>query len=203
MYKGERFNSISHLVGASLALAGAVVLILVSAMEGDTGRLVGKSVFGLTLFLLYLFSTIYHGLPGRGKRLFQMFDHQAIYLLIAGTYTPLLIVTLDGGQRLWMLVGIWALAVTGILLDAVHRQGRRLLQLLIYVVMGWLCVFAWEDITTPLSGAGFSLLAGGGILYTSGIVFYLLDERYSWCHGVWHLFVIGGSVCHFFTILFL
>ncbi len=203
MYKGERFNSISHLVGASLALAGVMVLIVVSAMEGDPVRLIGKSVFGLTLFLLYLFSTIYHGLPGRGKRLFQMFDHQAIYLLIAGTYTPLLMVTLDGDLRLWMLTGIWVLAVTGVLLDTVHRGGRRLLQLLIYVVMGWLCVFAWEEITAPLSSTGFSLLAGGGILYTSGIVFYLLDERYPWCHGVWHLFVIGGSLCHFFTILFL
>lgn len=203
MYKGERFNSISHLVGAALALVGVIVLIVFSAMDGDPIRLIGKTVFGVTLFLLYLFSTIYHGLPGRGKRLFQMFDHQAIYLLIAGTYTPLLMVTLEGGLRLLMLGGIWSLAVIGIGLDAFHRQGRRLLQLLIYVVMGWLCVFAWEEITTPLSSAGFFLLAAGGLLYTSGIVFYLLDERYPWCHGVWHLFVIAGSLCHFFTILLL
>jgi hemolysin III len=172
-------------------------------MEGDPGRLIGKSVFGLTLFLLYLFSTIYHGLRGRGKRVFQILDHQSIYLLIAGTYTPLLLVMLEGSPRIWMLTGIWGLAALGILLDAFHRQGRRVIQLLIYVVMGWLCVFAWEGITARLSATAFFLLATGGVLYTSGVVFYLLGKRYPWCHGVWHLFVIGGSVGHFFTILLL
>lgn len=203
MYRGERFNSISHLVGASLALIGAIVLITFSAMEGDLNRLIGKSIFAVTLFLLYLFSTLYHGLRGRGKRIFQMFDHQAIYLLIAGTYTPLLLVTLDGGLRWWMLLATWGLASVGILLDAFHREGKRLLQLLIYVVMGWMCIFAWGEITGSLSEIGFTLLAIGGLMYTFGIVFYLLDHRYSWSHGVWHLFVIAGSVSHFFTVLFL
>lgn len=200
----EIVHAASHGVGVLLSLAGLSWMLYVSLDTGDPWRIVASCVYGASLICLFLASTLYHAWPvSPRKNLFKLLDHCAIYLLIAGTYTPLLMVTLDGDLRLWMLTGIWVLAVTGVLLDTVHRGGRRLLQLLIYVVMGWLCVFAWEEITAPLSSTGFSLLAGGGILYTSGIVFYLLDERYPWCHGVWHLFVIGGSLCHFFTILFL
>lgn len=201
MEKAERFNSISHLVGAALALAGAAVLVSVAAMDGDSRKILSYSVYGLTLFLLYLFSTLYHSLDGRAKRVFRVLDHQAIYLLIAGTYTPFTLVALDDSPGLWMFGTIWALAVFGIILDALPSKGRRVVPIIIYLAMGWLCLFALDSIVDALPPAGFRWLLAGGILYTSGILFYVLDHRYPWCHGVWHLFVLAGSASHYFTIL--
>lgn len=204
MYKGERFNSISHLVGASFALAGGAVLVSVAAVDGDAGKIVSYSVYGVTLFLLYLVSTLYHSLPGRAKNVFRVLDHQAIYLLIAGTYTPFIVVALNGALGWAMFGAIWSLAVLGIVLDALPRRGPRgALPLIIYLVMGWLCLFALDPIIAALPPAGFGCLVAGGVFYTSGIVFFLLDERYPWCHGVWHLFVIAGSISHYFSILLL
>lgn len=203
MYHGERFNSISHLVGASLALAGSVVLVMLAAADGDTKRIVSYSVYGVTLFVLYLFSTLYHSLRGRAKRVFQVLDHQAIYLLIAGTYTPFILMALQGAQRWWMFGAIWGLALFGIVLDALPRRGMRVVPVVIYLVMGWLCVFAMEPIIAALPSVGFAWLVAGGVFYTSGIVFYILDHWYPWTHGLWHLFVLGGSVSHFFSILLL
>ncbi len=203
MYKGERFNSISHLIGASLALAGGSVLVTFAVLSGDANRIVSYSVYGVTLFLLYLVSTLYHSLPGRAKTVFRVLDHQAIYLLIAGTYTPFVMVALEGAQGWWMFGAIWGLAVFGIVLDALPRQGARVVQLIIYLFMGWLCVFALNPIIDALSAESFGWLLTGGIFYTTGIVFFVLDERYPWCHGIWHLFVIAGSVSHYFSILLL
>jgi hemolysin III len=202
MYEGERFNSISHLVGASLALVGGAVLVTFAAMDGDASKIVSYSVYGVTLFLLYLFSTLYHSLRGPAKRVFRVLDHQAIYLLIAGTYTPLVLVALKGPLGWWMFGAIWGLAVFGMVLDALPRRGR-VVSLIVYLVMGWLCVFALDKIVAALPPASFALLLAGGIFYTSGIVFYVLDHRYSWFHGVWHLFVLAGSVSHYFSILLL
>ncbi len=202
MYEGERFNSISHLVGASLALVGGAVLVTFAAMDGDGSKIVSYSVYGVTLFLLYLFSTLYHSLRGPAKRVFRVLDHQAIYLLIAGTYTPLVLVALKGPLGWWMFGAIWGLAVFGMVLDALPRRGR-VVSLIVYLVMGWLCVFALDKIVAALPPASFALLLAGGIFYTSGIVFYVLDHRYSWFHGVWHLFVLAGSVSHYFSILLL
>ena len=201
MYKGERFNSISHLVGASLALVGGAVLITLAAIDGDVSKIVSYSVYGVTLFLLYLFSTLYHSLRGPAKRVFRVLDHQAIYLLIAGTYTPVVLVALKGSLGWWLFGVIWGLAVFGIILDALPRRGRRVIPLIIYLVMGWLCVFALGPIVVALPPASFAWLLAGGIFYTSGIVFYVLDHRYPWFHGIWHLFVIAGSVSHYFSIL--
>jgi len=201
MYKGERFNSISHLIGAALALAGSVVLITFAAMEGDARKIVSYSVYGLTLFLLYLFSTLYHALAGRAKRVFQVLDHQAIYLLIAGTYTPFTLVALRGALGWWMFGAIWGLAVFGIILDALPRKGLRVVPIIIYLVMGWLCVLALDPFLATLPPVGFRWLLAGGIFYTSGILFFILDRWYPWCHGIWHLFVLAGSVSHYFTIL--
>ena len=203
MYKGERFNSISHLVGASFALAGAAALVVLATRDGDLNKIVSYSVYGVTLFLLYLISTLYHSLPGRAKKVFQILDHQAIYLLIAGTYTPFIMVALDGSQGWLMFGSIWGLAVSGIVLDALPRRGTRVVPLIIYLVMGWLCVFSLDPIIAALPPAGFAWLVAGGVLYTSGIVFFVLDNWYPWCHGVWHLFVISGSVSHYFAILLL
>ena len=203
MYKGERFNSISHLIGASFALAGGAVLVTFAAMSGDSNKIVSYSVYGVTLFLLYLVSTLYHSLPGRAKTVFRVLDHQAIYLLIAGTYTPFIMVTLNSALGWWMFAAIWGLAVFGIIFDAVPRRGVRVVPLIIYLVMGWLCVFALNPLIDALSAQSFGWLLAGGIFYTTGIVFFVLDERYPWCHGIWHLFVIAGSVSHYFSILLL
>lgn len=203
MYKGERFNSISHLVGASLALMGGSVLVTYATIEGDINKIVSYSIYGVTLFLLYLVSTLYHSLPGRAKRIFRVLDYQAIYLLIAGTYTPFIMVALEGPQAWWMFGAIWGLAVFGIVLDALRRRGPRIIPLIVYLIMGWLCVFTLDPIVAALPLAGFGLLLAGGILYTSGIIFYILDNWYPWCHGIWHLFVIGGSVSHYFSIALL
>jgi len=201
MYKGERFNSISHLVGAAFALAGGAVLVTLAAIEGDARKIVSYSIYGFTLFLLYLFSTLYHSLSGPAKRVFRVLDHQAIYLLIAGTYTPFTLVALKGAPGWWMFGAIWGLAVFGIVLDALPRKGPRVVPIIIYLVMGWLCLFALDPFLAALPQEAFFWLLVGGIFYTSGIVFFVLDNWYPWCHGIWHLFVLAGSVSHYFTIL--
>jgi hemolysin III len=202
MIKGERFNSISHLVGAALALAGAVVLVVVASRHGDAYRIVSFSIYGATLFLLYLISTLYHGLsPGRAKRVFRVLDHQAIYLLIAGSYTPFTLVSLNGTVGWWMFGAIWGLAVLGLVLDALPLRGARVLPMVIYLVMGWLIVLALNPLLAVLPTAGFIWLLTGGLFYTSGILFYALDHRYPWMHGVWHLFVLAGSISHYVAIL--
>jgi hemolysin III len=202
MIKSERFNSISHLVGAVLALAGAGVLVVVASRGGDTRRIVSFSIYGATLFLLYLISTLYHGLPtGRAKHVFHVLDHQAIYLLIAGSYTPFTLVTLDGSVGWWLFGAIWGMAALGLVLDALPRRGARVVPLIIYFVMGWLIVLAINPLLAALPRTGFIWLLAGGLLYTSGIVFYALDRRYPWMHGVWHLFVLAGSISHYVAIL--
>ncbi|TVT53184.1 MAG: hemolysin III family protein [Sedimenticola thiotaurini] len=202
MSKSERFNSISHLVGAALALAGAVALVVVASRGGDVYRIVSFSIYGATLFLLYLISTIYHGLPpGRAKRVFRVLDHQAIYLLIAGSYTPFTLISLEGIVGWWMFGAIWGMAVLGLVLDALPRHGLRVLPMIIYFVMGWLILLAIKPLLVALPLAGFVWLLTGGLLYSSGIVFYTLDKRYPWMHGVWHLFVLGGSISHYVAIL--
>jgi hemolysin III len=202
MIKGERFNSISHMVGASLALAGAGTLVMVASQSGEINRIVSFSIYGATLFLLYLISTIYHGLPiGRAKNLFRIFDYQAIYLLIAGSYTPFTLVSLNGVVGWWMFGVIWGMAALGLVLDALPQRGARVLPIIIYVVMGWLIVLAIKPLLAVLPPAGFLWLLAGGIFYTSGIIFFSLDHRYPWMHGIWHLFVLAGSICHYVAIL--
>ena len=203
MYPGERFNSISHLVGASLALVGGGVLVTISAFEGDAAKIASYSVYAVTLFTLYLASTLYHSFPGRAKLFFRVVDHQAIYLLIAGTYTPIAVVVLKSVGGWWLLGGVWAMAIFGMVLDAVRRTGPRIGSLILYIAMGWLCVLALDSLLVLLPRESFLLLFIGGVFYTTGVVFYVLDSWYPWCHGVWHLFVLAGSISHYFAILFL
>ncbi len=203
MYRGERFNSITHLVGATFALIGGVVLVTLAAVDGEVAKIVSYSVYATTLFLLYLASTLYHSIPGRAKKLFRVFDHQAIYLLIAGTYTPYAVVALGNSLRWWLLGTIWGLALIGMVLDAIRRHGPRIVSVLLYLVMGWMCVFVYDDFANALSSASLAWMIAGGIFYTSGVVFFALDSWYPWCHGIWHLFVIAGSTCHYFSILLL
>ena len=203
MYRGERFNSISHLVGASLALVGGGVLVTMAAMEGAVDKIVSYSVYAGTLFLLYFASTLYHSFPGRAKRFFRVVDHQAIYLLIAGTYTPFALLALQGAAGWRLFGGVWAMAIFGMVLDAVRRTGPRIGSLILYLAMGWFCVFALDSLMVVLPTASIVWLIVGGAFYTSGIVFYVLDSWYPWCHGVWHLFVLAGSISHYFAILLL
>lgn len=201
MYPGERFNSISHLVGAVLAMIGVTVLVTVAGIQGGVLRIVSFSVYGVTLFLLYLFSTLYHSLRGRAKQVFKVLDHVAIYLLIAGTYTPFSLLVLKGQTGWWMFGAIWTLAGIGILIDSIPHERRRVLPMIIYLTMGWLIVFALEPLVATLPPAGVRGLVAGGLFYTFGVIFYALDSRFSWSHGVWHLFVLAGSISHYLTIL--
>lgn len=203
MYHGEKFNSISHLVGASFALIGGAVLVTLAAIEGDVAKIVSFSVYAVTLFLLYLSSTLYHSFPGRAKPIFRVIDHQAIYLLIAGTYTPIAVVVLRSAGGWWLLGAVWFMAIFGMVLDAVRRTGPRIGSILLYLAMGWICVLALDSLAVLMPRESLLLLIIGGVFYTSGIVFFVLDSWYPWCHGVWHLFVLAGSISHYFAILLL
>jgi len=201
MYHGERFNSISHLIGATLALAALVVLVVFASLQGDPWKIVSFSIYGTTLFLLYALSTLYHSLRGRVKEIFKKLDHAAIYLLIAGSYTPFTLVTLRGPWG-WSLFGIvWGLAIVGIVLDSLHRDGPRVYQMIIYLLMGWVVLVALYPLLQNLPTGGIIWLVVGGLCYTGGMVFYALDEKLNHAHGVWHLFVLAGSVSHFLAIL--
>ncbi|MEJ2128919.1 MAG: hemolysin III family protein [Woeseiaceae bacterium] len=203
MYYGEKFNSISHLVGASFALVGGAVLVTLAAIEGDVTKIVSYSVYAATLFALYFASTLYHSFPGRVKKIFRVIDHQAIYLLIAGTYTPIAVVVLRSAGGWWLLGAVWFLAIFGMVLDAVRRTGPRVGSIILYLAMGWACVLAFDSLQVLLPAASLRWLIVGGVFYTSGITFYVLDSWYPWCHGIWHLFVLAGSVSHYFAILLL
>jgi hemolysin III len=202
MYHGERFNSISHTVGAALAAIGGVILIVVAARTGDPWKIVSCSVYVAMLLTLYLTSTLYHSVRGRAKAVLQRLDHCAIYLLIAGTYTPFMLVTLRGPWG-WSLFGVvWGLALLGIVQEYVYAKGARILSLVIYVAMGWLIVIGIKPLLAALEWNGFLWLVAGGLCYTGGIVFYATDHKLRHGHGIWHLFVLAGSSCHFVAILF-
>jgi hemolysin III len=202
MYQGERFNSISHLIGAIAALVGLVVAVVVAARQGDPWKIVSFSVYGTTLLFLYTVSTLYHSLQGKAKQVFRKLDHYSIYFLIAGTYTPFTLVTLRGSWG-WTIFGIiWGLAALGILLETLPQGKNRVLSVVIYVAMGWLMVIALKPLLAALPRTGFGWLLLGGCLYTGGLLFYFFDGRIRHFHGIWHLFVLGGSVCHYITLFF-
>ena len=201
MYYGEKFNAVSHLVGAVLALAGAVVLVVLAALDGDPWKVLSVSIYGATLVLLYSVSTLYHSLRGRAKGIMQKMDHQSIYLLIAGSYTPFCLVTLRGPWG-WSLLGVvWGLAALGSLQELRPRNEARVLSVVIYLVMGWVILVALVPLLRALGPEGFAWVAAGGLFYTFGIVFYALDTRLTHAHGVWHLFVIAGSATQYVAIL--
>ena len=201
MYYGERFNSISHLVGAGLAVTGSIVLITIAARLGDPWKIVSFSIYGAMLVALYVFSTVYHSVRGRAKDILRKLDHCAIYMLIAGTYTPFALVSLRGTWGWWLLGIVWSLALIGIAQELWLGNRTRVLSLVLYVLMGWLALVAVVPLWHALTPPGFAWLLAGGALYTGGLVFYATDHRLRHGHGVWHLFVVGGSGCHFYTIL--
>jgi hemolysin III len=202
VYYGERLNSVTHLLGAVAAAAGLAVLVVMAARQGDAWKLVSFSIYGATLLLLYLFSTLYHSTRGRAKPILAKLDHAAIYLLIAGSYTPFTLVTLRGAWG-WTLFGlIWGLAMLGIVVDSLHgNNARRILPIIIYIVMGWLVLIAFQPLTAALPYAAVLWLVAGGLFYTLGIVFYALDKKLRHAHGIWHLFVLAGSASHYLAVL--
>ena len=188
------------MLGSVLALIGLFFLVVRAALVGDPWKIVSFSIFGVTLVLLYTSSALYHSIQGASKPMLQKLDHTAIYLLIAGSYTPFTLVTLRGAWG-WSLFGVvWGLAVIGILQDVLFAKRKHILSVVIYLMMGWIAMVAVRPLSRALSGAGMTWLISGGIFYTMGIVFYALDKKFVYSHGIWHLFVLAGSVCHYFTI---
>ncbi|WP_374401070.1 hemolysin III family protein [Niveibacterium sp.] len=198
----ELANSISHGIGLLAALIAAPILIVVTARSGSTANIVGAVVFALCMVLTYLNSSIYHWMPqGQLKQLFRKFDHAAIFLLIAGTYTPFTLGVLNGAMG-WTLFGlVWGIAGLGLLLMQFNRLGNQWVSNGLYLAMGWLIVVATVPLVTHMAPAGLLLLLAGGLAYSGGVVFYALDARLRFGHFVWHLFVLAGSACHFFAVL--
>jgi hemolysin III len=197
----EIANSVSHGVGLLAAVAAAPVLVLSAVRHGGTARIAGASVFAAAMVLLYLTSTLYHALPrNRAKRVFQVLDHSAIFLMIAGTYTPFTLGVLRGAWG-WTLFGlVWGLALAGVVLTAAGGVRYPKLTTSLYLGMGWLIVVAVKPLWLRMPSEGLFWLLAGGIAYTVGVVFYAA-KRIRYCHFVWHLFVIAGTACHFIAVL--
>jgi hemolysin III len=203
----EIFNSVSHGTGVCLSIAALVLLVVRAVTLAPAAHfayyVVSFAIFGGTLVTLYSMSTLYHALtPNRAKRLFAVFDHSAIYLLIAGTYTPFCLTTLRGALGWTLFAIIWALAIAGITLYAIFGSRMRLLSVITYLPMSWLIVFAAKPMSRNLPPASLLFLFIGGIAYTGGCIFYAL-KKIKWTHGIWHLFVLAGSICHFFSVFYI
>ena len=197
----EWANSLSHWLGFVLAVIAIPALVLRALKVGDAGYVVGASIFGASLTLLYLSSSLYHMMPrGRSKRIFKIIDHSAIYLLIAGTYTPFTLGALSGPWG-WSLFGvIWGLAGLGILLKSFNRLHHPLWSTGLYLLMGWMVLVALVPLARAVPTAGLIWLSAGGVAYTLGVVFYVLDHKIHFGHFIWHLFVLTGSLCHFVAV---
>jgi len=201
--RGEEIaNSLSHGFGLIAALVATPFLIEHAVRRGDAAFIVGASVFAATMVLLYLASTLYHALPvGRAKGVFRVIEHSAIFLLIAGTYTPFTLGVLRGTWG-WALLGlVWGIAVTGVVLKALNRLTHPILTTSLYLLMGWLIVIAAEPLSERVPASGLLWLVAGGLAYTIGVIFFALDSRLRYGHFIWHLFVMGGTACHYFAVL--
>ena len=197
----EIANAVTHGVGVALAVAGLTLLVVFAALRGDAWTVTGCAIFGATLVLLYTASTLYHSIPHpRAKGILRIFDHSAIYLLIAGTYTPITLVTLRGPIGWSLLVTVWSLAVLGVVLGFLVKRRKGLVTSILSVIMGWLAIAGIKPLFHAMDGGGLLLILLGGIFYTGGIAFYGW-RRLPYNHAVWHLFVLGGSILHFFAVL--
>ena len=199
----ELSNTIIHGIGIALAIAALVILVVLASLRGDTWQIVSFSIYGVTLVILFSASTLFHGFPeGKLKDLFEIFDHSAIFLLIAGSYTPLMLVSVKGALG-WTLFGIvWGIACFGIVLKAFYVKRFVILSTLLYLAMSWMIVFALKPLIHNSSKISMIFLFIGGAFYTFGTIFYVW-RKLKYHHAIWHVFVLAGSVCHFFTILFL
>lgn len=202
--KGEEItNAITHGIGVGLAIAALVILVVFASIYGNAWYIVSFSIYGATLVILYLSSTLYHSFPkGKVRDIFQIFDHSSIYLLIAGTYTPLTLIALRGPLG-WTLFGIiWGLTIAGIIFKIFFIKKFRILSTILYVGMGWLAIFAIKPLYSALTTKSIVFLLIGGAVYTLGTIFYS-NKKIVYNHAIWHLFVLGGSICHFFTVFYL
>ncbi|KEQ18219.1 PAQR family membrane homeostasis protein TrhA [Endozoicomonas numazuensis] len=197
----EIANSITHGLGALLSVAGLTLLVVYAAQQQDVWRIVSFSIYGATLVLLFLSSTLYHSFQHeKTKKVFKLMDHCSIYLLIAGTYTPFLLVSMRGTVGWIMFAIIWILAITGIVFKVWFGPRFKKLSVATYILMGWLVLFASKELASQISMEGIYWLVAGGLSYTLGAVFYLWKQL-PFNHAIWHVFVLGGSVCHFFAVL--
>lgn len=200
-FKEELINSITHGVGALLSIVALVILVAVSSIKGDVWRIVSFSIYGGTLFFLYLSSTLYHSVfHEKTKRVFRVFDHVAIYLLIAGSYTPIALVPMRGTWG-WIIFGvIWGLAVTGVILKIVGMNKLNKISFALYLLMGWMIVIAIKPMLEMVPTGFFPWLIVGGLIYSCGVIFYKC-HRIPYNHAIWHLFVLAGSTTHFLGML--
>ena len=197
----ELANSLTHGVGLTLSIAGFIVLLVLAAMRGSAWRIVGCAIYGSTLICLYTASTLYHSIQSpRLNRILKVCDHSAIYLLIAGTYTPFLLVNLRGGWGWSLFAVIWGLAMAGILFKVWFVEHFSLLSTAVYLLMGWLALLAIKPLLLAVPLSGLLWLLAGGVLYTVGVVFYV-SKRVPYNHAIWHGFVLAGSTCHYFAVL--
>lgn len=199
----EITNAISHGIGFGLSIAALVVLLIFANMYGDIWYITSFAIYGTTLIILYLSSTLYHSFPeGSVKSIFQILDHASIYLLIAGTYTPLTLIPLRGKLG-WTIFGVvWGIALVGIIFKIFYVKKFMILSTILYIVMGWMIIIAIKPLINTINHTSLAFLVSGGILYTIGTIFYL-GRKIKYHHAIWHLFVLAGSICHFFTILYL
>ncbi|ADE67996.1 MULTISPECIES: PAQR family membrane homeostasis protein TrhA [Priestia] len=200
--RGEEIaNAITHGVGAVLSIVGLTLLIVLSSLEGTPWHVISFTIYGVTMLLLYVSSTLVHSFPeGKVKDLFEIFDHSSIYLFIAGTYTPFLFIAVKGTTG-WTLFGIvWGIALAGIVFKAFFVKKFLFISTILYVFMGWMIVFAWDSLTQNIAHQGIVLLVVGGVLYTIGAVFYVW-RGFRFHHMIWHMFVLGGTVLHFLAII--
>ncbi len=198
----EIANSVTHGIGAALSVAGLTLLVVLAAIYGDVWRVVSFSIYGSSLVILYLASTLYHSFQNpRVKSVFRVLDHASIYLLIAGSYTPFLLVSMRGVWG-WSLFGVvWGLALIGVAFKVFFIGRYEVLATAAYVLMGWLAVIAFKEMLVRVPPGGVALLIAGGVTYTAGVIFYAW-EKLPFNHAIWHLFVLGGSIFHFFAVLF-
>lgn len=195
-------NSVTHGLGLLASLVALPILIVSAVHRGDSHALVGAIVFGASLVILYGASTIYHSFAhSRARSVLRLIDHSAIYLLIAGSYTPFALGPLRGRFGNLLLISVWSMAITGVILKSLRGLGRPWLSTALYIGMGWISVLAIRPLITHVGAAGVWWLVAGGLCYTGGVVFYATDKRLRYGHAVWHLFVLAGSTCHFFAVL--
>jgi hemolysin III len=197
----EIFNSISHGIGAGLSVVGLILLVVLAVLYGSSAHVISFTIYGVTLTVLYLASTLYHSFQQpRIKQVLKKIDHASIYLLIAGTYTPFLLIAIRGVWGWALMITIWSLALIGISFKTffIHRFKR--VSVLTYILMGWLCVVAVNQMVNNIPLGGLIWLAAGGVIYTGGVIFYAA-KKIPYTHAIWHLFVLGGSICHYFAVL--
>lgn len=198
----EIANSVTHGVAALLSIAGLVVMLSMMPVTAGAATITAAAVFGASMIFLYTASTLYHAIPNlRVKRILQVLDHSAIYVMIAGSYTPFCLVTLKGTTGTMLCIAVWSIALVGIILQPVLMKRAEWLNCLLYLLLGWCVVLVFEPLMAALPSAGIWLLAAGGVVYSLGVIFYLW-ERIPYNHAIWHLFVLGGTVLQFFSVLF-